>query len=89
MVEIIVGAALLLVWKQPSRAIVGAATALVFVVVFPGNIAQFAEQRDAFGLTTDLVRGIRLLFQPLLILWALWATDAFRQWRRRRAASRS
>lgn len=83
-VEIAVGAALLLAWKQPVRAVVGAATAALFVAVFPGNIAQYTEQRDAFGLDTDRARAIRLLFQPLLVVWALWSTDALRQWRRRR-----
>jgi hypothetical protein len=42
--------------------------------VFPGNIAQFTEKRDAFGLDSDRARGIRLLFQPLLVALALWST---------------
>jgi hypothetical protein len=42
--------------------------------VFPGNLAQFANQRSAFGLDTDAKRFIRLLFQPVLVVWALWAT---------------
>jgi hypothetical protein len=32
---------------------------------------------DAFGLDTDQARLIRLFFQPLLVLWALWATGIF------------
>lgn len=75
-VEIGLGAALLLLWRQPLRAWVGALTALFFIAIFPGNIAQFVEQRDAFGLDTDLKRGVRLLFQPALVAWALVATDA-------------
>lgn len=75
-VEIGLGGALLLLWRQPLRAWVGALTALFFIAVFPGNIAQFVEQRDAFGLDTDLKRGVRLLFQPALVAWALVATDA-------------
>lgn len=75
-VEIAVGAALLLAWRHPLRAWVGTGTALLFVAVFPGNIAQYTEHRDAFGLTSDTARAVRLLFQPLLIVWALWATDA-------------
>lgn len=82
-VEIGVGAALLLAWHHPLRALVGAVTALLFVAVLPGNIAQLTEQRDAFGLTTDTARGVRLLFQPVLVLWALWCTGAWRWWRER------
>ena len=77
-VEIGLGAALLMVWRQPLRAWVGALTALFFVAVFPGNIAQFVEQRDAFGLDTDTKRAVRLAFQPALIAWAVAATDARR-----------
>ena len=84
-VEIAVGAALLLTWRQPARALVGAATALLFVAVFPGNVAQYTEGRDAFGLDTDRARLIRLFFQPLLVAWALLATDSVGQWRRRRS----
>lgn len=75
-VEIGLGAALLLLWRQPLRAWLGALTALFFIAVFPGNIAQFVEQRDAFGLDTDTKRAARLAFQPLLVAWALVATDA-------------
>ena len=85
-VEIAVGAALLLTWRQPARALVGAATALLFIAVFPGNVAQYTEGRDAFGLDTDRARLIRLFFQPLLVAWALLATDAVGEWRRRRSA---
>ena len=87
-VEIAVGAALLLAWRHPLRALVGMATAALFVAVFPGNIAQLTEQRDAFGLTTDTGRAVRLLFQPVLVLWALWCTGAWRWWRERRASRR-
>lgn len=83
-VEIAAGAALLLAWRQPARAVVGAGTAALFVAVFPGNVAQLTEQRDAFGLDSDTKRAARLLFQPVLIGAALWATDAVGQWRRRR-----
>lgn len=75
-VEIGLGAALLTMWRQPLRAWVGALTALFFVAVFPGNIAQFVEQRDAFGLDTDTKRAVRLAFQPALVVWAIAATDA-------------
>lgn len=74
--EISLGAALLSVWKQPARGIVGATAAAFFVAVFPGNIAQFAEHKDGFGLDTDTKRAVRLAFQPLLVAWALGATGA-------------
>ena len=31
---------------------------------------------DAFGLDTDTKRFVRLFFQPVLVLWALWCTGA-------------
>ena len=69
-VEIGLGAALL-AWRT-RRVEVGLATAAFFVAVFPGNIAQYVEGTDAFGLDTDRARLVRLFFQPVLVLWALW-----------------
>ena len=86
-VELAVGAALVVTWRQPARALVGVATALLFVAVFPGNVAQYTEGRDAFGLDTDRARLVRLFFQPVLIVWALWATRASVLWRRRAEVS--
>ncbi len=74
-VEIALGLALLLVSRH--RVLVGWVVAGFFVVIFPGNIAQFVEGTDAFGLDSDLERFIRLFFQPVLIAWALWSTDAW------------
>jgi uncharacterized membrane protein len=45
--------------------------AAFFVAVFPGNISQYINQVDAFGLDSDSSRLIRLFFQPLLVIWAL------------------
>jgi uncharacterized membrane protein len=56
--------------------------AAFFVLVFPGNIAQLIYHRDAFGLNTDRARIIRLFFQPLLIVWALWSAGAWRHFRK-------
>lgn len=78
-VEIALGLALVLLSKR--RVIVGTATAAFFVVIFPGNIAQWVEGVDAFGLDTDLKRLVRLLFQPVLVAWALVSTGAWRAWR--------
>ena len=73
-VEITLG--LLLSSLQRSAA-VGMATALFFVAIFPGNISQYMNKVDAFGLDSDRARLIRLFFQPLLVLWALWSTEAW------------
>ena len=80
-VEIALGLALLTLWR--FRAYVGLTAALFFVAIFPGNINQFVNRIDAFGLSTDSARGVRLLFQPMLVLWALWSTGALRLVRRR------
>ena len=53
---------------------VGITVAVFFILIFPGNINQYLNQIDAFGLDTDQKRLIRLFFQPLLVLWALWAS---------------
>ena len=74
-VEITLG---LLLASLRRRAAVGIATALFFVAIFPGNISQYINKIDAFGLDSDRARFIRLLFQPLLVLWALWSTGAWR-----------
>jgi len=78
-VEIVLGGALIALPKY--RVALGWITAVFFVLIFPGNISQYVNQIDAFGLDSDLERGIRLLFQPLLVIWALWSTGAWRAWR--------
>jgi uncharacterized membrane protein len=70
-VEIGLGAALLVLPEQ--RRLVSAVLAAFFVAIFPGNVAQYVEGVDAFGLDTDRARLIRLFFQPLLVGWALFA----------------
>jgi len=60
------------------RVVVGWLAAAFFVLIFPGNISQFVNRVDAFGLTSDAARGVRLLFQPILVVWALWSTGAWR-----------
>ncbi|WP_306208462.1 DoxX family protein [Actinoplanes sp. RD1] len=73
-VELALGAALLATWRQPARRLLGTGVAAFFVGVFPGNIAQFLERKDGFGLDTDRKRALRLLGQPALVAWARAAT---------------
>ena len=75
LVEIALGAALIVVRRH--RSLLGLAVGLFFVAVFPGNISQFIDGHDAFGLNSDAERRNRLFFQPVLVLWAWWSTDAF------------
>jgi uncharacterized membrane protein len=79
--EVSLGAAL--VGFARGRVGVGLVVATFFVVIFPGNIAQYVEGTDAFGLDTDQKRFVRLFFQPVLVIWALWATAAWRDRPRR------
>ena len=74
-VEIILGLSLLILWRYRTK--VGVIVAIFFVLIFPGNINQYVNQIDAFGLNSDRERLIRLFFQPLLVLWALWSTNFF------------
>ena len=73
-VEISLGIALA---SLQYRRQVGWITAAFFIAIFPGNISQYVNGIDAFGLDTDQARLTRLFFQPLLVLWALWATGVF------------
>ena len=74
-VEIILGVGLIAFWKY--RAQIGTLVALFFIAIFWGNISQYINKVDAFGLNNDRARFIRLLFQPLLVIWALWSTGAW------------
>lgn len=74
--EIALGLALIFLVRQ--RAWAGLAAAAFFILIFPGNISQYVNQIDAFGLNTDQARFTRLFFQPVLVVWALWSTDARR-----------
>lgn len=73
-----VGLGLSLLTLLKKRVHVGWIVALFFVAVFPGNIAQLLDHRDAFGLDTDGKRLARLFFQPVLVALALWGTGAWR-----------
>ena len=77
--EIALGLGLIFLRKQ--RALVGLAAAVFFVLIFPGNISQYINRIDAFGLNSDQSRFIRLFFQPVLVIWALWSTGAWHKLR--------
>jgi len=80
LVEITLGVLLIttsLIFKK-YRAHVGVIAGVFFILIFPGNINQYINQIDAFGLDTDAKRLIRLFFQPPLVIWALWSSDGIR-----------
>lgn len=77
LVEITLGTLLittLLIFKK-YRQKIGLITGIFFILIFPGNINQYVNQIDAFGLDTDSKRLMRLFFQPVLVGWALWSAD--------------
>ncbi len=75
-VEVVLGVAL--VAAGGRLAWVGVVVAAFFVLIVPGNVAQWVEGRDAFGLDSDAERFVRLWFQPVLVVWALWSTGGWR-----------
>ena len=75
-VEIALGVGLIALWKY--RVQLGWVVAAFFVAVFWGNISQYLNSVDAFGLNSDRARLTRLFFQPLLVMWALGSTGAWR-----------
>ena len=81
-VEILLGLALIVLYRY--RVWVGWLVAAFFVAILPGNISQLVTHTDSFGLNTDALRALRLVFQPLLVIWALWSTGAWKAWRTRR-----
>lgn len=75
-VELLLGLGML--FGRKFKVYVGIALAIFYILIFPGNIAQYINHTNAFGLDTDNARLIRLFFQPVLIFWALWSTDALK-----------
>lgn len=75
-VEISLG--LSMIFLSQHKVKVGIVLAIFFTLIFPGNISQYMNGIDAFSLDTDQKRFIRLFFQPVLILWALWSTGALK-----------
>ena len=80
--EIALGLTLVVLPKW--KALIGLIIALFFILIFPGNIAQYINQVDAFGLDTDKARLVRLFFQPLLVVWALASTGAYKAYIKRK-----
>lgn len=81
-VELLLGFALIFLRKK--KTVAGLLTAVFFVLIFPGNISQYLNRINAFGLNTDSARLTRLFFQPVLVYWALWSTDALKSLRRKK-----
>jgi uncharacterized membrane protein len=71
-VEIALGAAL--VFLPRHKGLIGRVAGAFFTAIFPGNISQYTQHRDAFGLDTDRKRFGRLFLQPVLVGWALWSS---------------
>ncbi len=78
-IEILLGLSLILLIKHKEK--IGWITAAFFTAIFPGNISQYINGTDAFGLDSDQARLTRLFFQPLLVIWALWSTGAWKSYR--------
>jgi uncharacterized membrane protein len=75
--EIALGGALVALPRK--RVQVGWLVAAFFIAIFPGNISQYVNKVDGFGLDTNEKRFTRLFFQPVLVLWSLWSTGAARR----------
>jgi uncharacterized membrane protein len=73
--EILLGLAIIFWSRQKVK--LGIVIAVFFLLVLPGNVSQYTNGIDAFGLDTDRQRLIRLFLQPILILWALWSSGAW------------
>jgi len=80
-VEIALGVGLIALWRY--RVQLGWLVAAFFMAIFWGNISQYVNGVDAFGLNSDSARLIRLFFQPLLVMWALGSTGGWSAWRSR------
>lgn len=81
-VEIALGLSMIFLTRYKVQ--VGIALAVFYVLVFPGNIAQYLNGTSAFGLDTDNARLMRLFFQLVLIFLTLWSTGAISFFKRLR-----
>lgn len=85
-VELLFGLAMVFLTRY--KVYVGIVLGIFYVLIIPGNIHQYVNRIDAFTLNTDTARLIRLFFQPVLVLWALWSTGTLEElvdwWKKRR-----
>jgi len=72
------GLGLSMIFWEREKIRIGIALAVFYILVFPGNIAQYVNGVNAFGLDNNRARLFRLFFQPVLLLWALWSTGALK-----------
>lgn len=75
-IEIVLG--ILMIWGGKLKVKTGITLAIFYILIFPGNINQYINEIDAFNLNTDNKRLIRLFFQPVLVLWALWSSGGLK-----------
>jgi uncharacterized membrane protein len=79
--EIALGIGMIFLTRYKGQ--IGIALALFYIMIFPGNIAQYLNGTSAFGLDTDQSRLIRLFFQPVLIFLALWSSGTIAYFKRK------
>ncbi len=72
------GMGLCMIFWVKEKVRIGIVLGIFYVLVFPGNIAQYTNHISALHMDTDADRLRRLYFQPVLILWALWCTGALK-----------
>ncbi|WP_044209225.1 membrane protein [Flammeovirga sp. OC4] len=77
--------ALLMIYGRNFKVQTGIALGIFFILIFPGNINQYVNHIDSFGLNTDTKRFVRLLFQPLLVVWALWSSGGWKYLKERKS----
>lgn len=75
-VEIAFGLAMVFLVKK--KRYIGLILAIFYVLIFPGNIHQYTEQLDGFGLNTDAKRLGRLFMQAVLIFLTLYSTEGWK-----------
>lgn len=73
-VELAFGLSMIFWTREKVR--IGIVLAIFYVLIFPGNMAQYNHHISALHMNTDQQRLTRLYFQPVLVLWALWCTGA-------------
>ncbi|PWJ44192.1 DoxX family protein [Sediminitomix flava] len=79
-----IGLALALGFWKKQRVYAGWALGIFFILIFPGNVSQYINGIDAFGvLNSDTARLTRLFFQPVLVAWALWSAGSWTAWKTR------